>query len=247
MNKEEIQKILAASSLGDRDAVDPLVAQALEEAKRDPALLSWFEREREFDRKFSRAFLGTPLPKGLKARLLSTLEVAMTRRLRRSRTVAWTVAGIALLIALVSSWYGFSQPASSVAHFRGEMVGFIKVTPSLELETSRLTRIKTWLSSAGAPASVSLPPGLEALEPVGCRVLFFRGHKVTLICFRRTQGSLVHLFVVDADIFAHLRSKPVLAPQGNWMTAAWKEDGRFYLLAAQGDEELLRRYLRQKS
>jgi hypothetical protein len=247
MNEEEIRKILAVSRPGNQDAADPVIAQALEQAEQNPALLSWFHREQDFDRFFSEALLGTPLPSGLKARLLGAQELATVRRLRRSRSLAWAVAGIAVGVALFSSWYGLFQPATSLADFRGEMVSFIRVTPSLELESSDLERIKIWLDSAGAPASVALPEGLQALKPIGCRVLSFRGHRVTLICFRRTQGRLVHLFVDNDETLAGLRSEPVFASEGNWTTAAWEENGQSYLLAAEGNEDLLRQYLRDKS
>lgn len=244
MNPEkDIRKILAVYR--PEDASDPKLAEALQEAGRDPALSAWFNEEKEFDRQFSQAYQAADIPPGLKARIAAVRELAITRRLRRSRNIGWTVAAITVLFVLFSSFHGAFTPAASLADFRAEMVSFINVPPPLELESSRLPRIQSWLDSAGAPASVSVPPGLQALEPVGCRVLSFRGHKVTLICFRRGGARLVHLLVVDRADLSGLRrdGKTIFGREGEWMTAAWRNGSRCCLLAVQGDRELLERYL----
>jgi len=80
-------------------------------------------------------------------------------------------------------------------------------------------------------------------------VFFFRGQKVTLICFRRGGTKLAHLLMLDRLDLQGLRSDgaPVFAQEADWMTAAWREKGRIYLLAAQGDRALLERYLQKSS
>src|SRR5439155_11981500 len=116
-------------------------------------------------------------------------------------------------------------------------------------KVAKLERTQTWLSRTDTPAEVSIPPGLSALEPVGCRTLFFRGQKVTLICFRRSGTRLAHLLVLDHLALRSLRADgaPIFAQDGEWMTAAWRKKGRTYLLAAQGDRALLERYLQGSS
>ena len=247
MNQDDIRKILAVYR--PEDATDPMLAQAREKAARDPTLSAWFSKEQEFDRKFSQAFYSAAVPPGLKTQILATKEAAYSRRLRRSRAIGWAVAAIALAFALFSSWHGPFTPASSLADFRGEMISFIKLAPPLELESASLQRIQAWLDRAGAPPSVFIPPGLEALEPVGCRVLSFRGHKVTLICFRRGGPQLVHLIVMDDATLSGLPKDggKTFTQEGEWMTAAWREGERSYLLAAQGDRPLLEHYLRPKA
>jgi hypothetical protein len=51
---------------------------------------------------------------------------------------------------------------------------------------------------------------------------------------------LVHLLVVDRAAFdGALPSERVFQHNGEWMTAAWSESGKLYLLAAQGDRETI--------
>jgi hypothetical protein len=252
MDKDEIRKILASARPGGQDADDPLIASAQESAQKDPELTRLFEEQQEFDRRFAEAVDEIPIPAGLQTRIMAA-GVSEKARIRQGslwpRRIGWAVATIVVLIALFSAWRGLFQPAVSLADFRGEMISFIKLAPPLELESRDLERIQTWLSRTDAPADVSVPPGLSTLEPVGCRVLFFRGQKVTLICFRRGGTKLAHLLVLDRLALQGLSSDgvPVFAQEGEWMTATWNEKGRIYLLAAQGDRALLERYLQKSS
>jgi hypothetical protein len=214
-------------------------------------LARWFEEQQEFDRKFAEAIDEIPIPPGLQTRIMAARPTGRARIRQGSLwpRIGWAAAAIVVVVALFSFWRGLFQPTVSLADFRSEMISFLKLAPPLELESRDLERIQTWLSSTGAPADVSVLPGLSALEPVGCRVLYFRGQKVTLICFRRGGTKLAHLLVLDPLALQGLRSDgaPVFAQEGEWMTAAWREKGRIYLIAAQGDRALLERYLQKSS
>lgn len=245
MNKEEIRRILSVSRPRGQDSSDPLIAEAAESAARDPELANWLAQEQSFDRRFTEALKETPVPAGLKIQIMASLLPRIARRPRWPRRVASLAAAIIILLVFFSSWRGLFQPTASLGDFRSEMVSFVKLTPPLELEATKLDRIQDWLKQVAAPAEVSVPPGLAALQPIGCRVLLFRGEKVTLICFRRGEGKLAHLFVVDRAALPALRlgNKRTFAQEGNWMTASWQKDGRLYLLATQGDRKLLKHYL----
>jgi hypothetical protein len=245
MNKDEIRRILAVYRPAGEDAADPLIASAREAAEEDPELAQWFEEEQEFDRTFGEALRSRPLPAGLETRIIGVARGRITQRNIWARRIGLAAAALVVLVAFFSSWQGPLQPTASMADFRGEMVSFIKLPPPLELETSSLERIQNWLSHNQAAADLSIPPGLSALEPVGCRVLSFRGEKVTLICFRRSGKRLAHLLVMDRKALPKLRSNsaPVFAQEGEWATAVWAKGDRVYLLAAQGEHALIAHYL----
>jgi hypothetical protein len=79
--------------------------------------------------------------------------------------------------------------------------------------------------------------------------LSFRGHKVTLICFRRGGARLIHLLVVDKAKLSGLRGEgeTVFAQEGEWITAARHNGDRSYLLATHGDRNFLEHYLHSKT
>ena len=124
------------------------------------------------------------------------------------------------------------------------MVSFVRIPPSLEMESSDLGAIKNWLAKKDA-APTDIPPRLAALQPVGCRVLSFRDQEVTLICFRREGNRLAHLFVVNRAALPKMKpgEKPVFAEAGEWTTASWVENDRVYMIAVQGDRAAVQRYL----
>jgi len=95
-------------------------------------------------------------------------------------------------------------------------------------------------------SGVVIPEKVKAMEPVGCRVLRYRAHDVGLICFRRANGTLLHLFVMDRAAFPQLpdRNRPDFSGQGEWMTAAWSEGQHVYLMAVQGDQSTLESFLK---
>ena len=245
MTSDEIRKILCSYRPGD-EVSDPLVATAKREAEADPELARWFADEQAFDRSFAEGIARGLVPVGLKDRILGGTKETIIRHSFWPRRIALAAAAIVILGVFFSSWRGPFAPNVSLADYRGEMISFIKLPPPLELESADLDRIQKWLGKQEAPIGATTPPGLSSLDPVGCRVLAFRGHKVTLVCFRRGPGKLAHLFVVDRAVLAKLPklTTPLFGQEGEWMTAAWQDGNHAYILGVQGDRALLEHYLK---
>jgi hypothetical protein len=243
MNKDELRRILSAYRAGDENA--EFFAEAMREVQKDPELAKWFAEEQEFDLAVARGIGDTNVPAGLKTRILAKGSATKVYERVWPRRIALAAAAIVVLAVFFSSWRGLFVPNVSLADYRAEMVSFIKIAPPLELESTNLDRIQDWLGRRAAPIASVVPPGLNALDPVGCRVLTFRRNKVTLICFRRGPGKLVHLFVIDREALPKLPTAkaPVFGQEEEWMTAAWHDTKHAYLLSAQGDKALLEHYL----
>jgi hypothetical protein len=246
MNEQEARLILQACRPGEADRSDPQIAAALQELERNPEMARWFAEEQAFDRAMANHLAALPAPFGLKTRLLAQGAAPAA-----SRTSRWLIglAGVAALLFLVAQVVDFwrrPEPATSnlLPGYSSEMVSFIKLDPPLELMNPEMSAIKDWLTQKEAPRP-DVPPHLTALSPVGCRVLSFRGHKVTLICFRREGGQLAHLFVVDRSALPNLKpgDAPFFQREGEWTTASWAEKDRAYMIAVQGDNATARRYL----
>jgi hypothetical protein len=245
MNREEARQKLAMLRSDEHDRSDPFFADALAFAASDPELKEWLAREQEFDRVFAEKVNMIHPPAGLRERIApSSGRHSDHRELWWWRRVALAAAAI-IVVALILISQRHHRPA--LDDFRSEMLSFIKLTPPLELESADLDRIEKWTAHAEAPQppKSAIPAGLKALVPAGCRVLSFHGYKVTLICFKRGNGKLAHLLVVDRAALPGLPDKnlPAFEPEADWMTAAWQNGGYAYVLAAQGDRGLLDRYL----
>jgi hypothetical protein len=96
--------------------------------------------------------------------------------------------------------------------------------------------------SLPCPCSKSMPPGLEKVDGVGCRVLEIDGHRGSLVCFDERDGRKVHMLVffrkeIDGDLPGI--DNPDLHEDGEWAVAAWKFKDRVFLLLGETDTEHL--------
>ncbi|MGA9345840.1 MAG: hypothetical protein WBV37_12115, partial [Nocardioidaceae bacterium] len=220
-------------------------SEALRAAASDHELGQWFAEEQAFDRAIAAQLEAVPAPFGLKTRILDS---AVPPAEARGWSWAVKLAGIAALLFLAVQIVSFFRPAApvtaAVSDYAGEMVSFIALDPPLEVDSSDLGEIKGYLAKKEMPA-MDVPARLAGLQPLGCRVLSFRGHNVALICFRRGGDRLAHLFVVDQAAMPRMRAGegPVYADARGWSTATWVENGRVYTIAVQGDRAAVQRYL----
>ncbi|PZR71003.1 MAG: hypothetical protein DLM73_16815 [Chthoniobacterales bacterium] len=229
----------------DSESDDPCFAEAREKAESDPILGQWWAQEKELDRVIGSKLASVHLPAGLKARLISRPTLPARPRPAWTRAALLAAACLVALAVLFGSWRGPFQPAVSLADYRDEMVGFIKVDPNLEMKSPDLAQVTDWLQKNRAPSRLNLPKNLQGLEPIGCRTLRFRGRDVALICFKRKEGSLLHLFVIDRAALPEMAksSGPEISREGNWMAAGWGDGDEFYLITVQGDRQAIEAYL----
>lgn len=248
MDDREARSILSMHRAGESGVDDARLQEALRKAETDPDLARWWSEEQELDRIIASKLSSMKVHAGLKERLTASVEPRPTIiRSTWSRAALLAAACVVAMAVLFSSWRGPFQPATSMADYRDEMVSFVKVVPNLELESSDLGQLKDFLANAKAPAQFTVPKKLQTYEPLGCRVLRFRGEDVSLLCFKISGDRLAHLFVTDPKIVRTRAgaSAPEFASSQGWMTATWTEDGQTYLLAVKGDRAAAEKFLAQ--
>ena len=245
MTEDEARQILQSFRPGRDDREDPQVAAAVREVERNPQLAKWLQDEQAFDRVVAGKLADVPEPFGLKTRILAS----QPRPQKLSGNLAAILAVIAAVLFLSAQLVSLvrttkSNNSVSVADFAAEMVSFVRVPPPLELASGNLGAINNWLENKQVSA-VKVPQNMTILQPLGCRVLSFRGHEVSLICFQRERGQIAHLFSVERTALPQVRAgrPPVFSRSGEWATASWAEGNRVYLVAVQGDENMVKRYL----
>lgn len=244
MNDAEARAILSVYRAGESEIEDARFEEAKRYSEAHPEVRRWWAEQQELDDLIALKLVSTPVPSDLKTRL-TAWEQRSFRRTTWSRAALLLAASIVAAAVMFSSWRGPFQPAVSMADYRNEMVSFVKVTPKLELESSDLSRLQDFLAKANAPARFNIPEKLKDLGPIGCRVLRFRGHDVSLICFERAEGKLVHLLVIDAAAVAKAggANNPHYAAEGEWATATWTDGGHTYLMTTLGNRALLEKYV----
>lgn len=244
MDEQQARLILQAYLAGaERD--DPEVAEALREVAGKPDLARWFAEEQAFDRAMAAHLEAVPAPLGLKTRILANATAPAQARQWSWAVKLAAVAALLFLAAQIVSLFRASAAASNrVPEYANEMVSFIQLAPPLEMKSHDLEAIKGWLAQKTV-APMDVPPRLAALQPVGCRMLSFRGQKVALICFRRGEDRLAHLFVVDRAAMPKIKpgDPPVYHDTLGWTSATWAENDRVYMIAVEGDRAAVQRYL----
>ena len=244
MTKEEAKKILSAYRPDDQHRRESYFAEALQEAEKDAELARWFAEEREFDRAIAAHLSSVPVPFGLKTRILANMARPGGKKLRWLAPLATAATAALLLLALVMSGSRTSsQHSGSITDYKEEMMSFVKLQPPLEMESLEIGPIKQWIAERKAPLA-EIPPGIAAVETMGCRILSFRGHPVTLICFCHGQ-TVAHLFMIDRAALPALKAEksPVLSSQGGWTIATWADQHYAYMVAVHDGRAAARRYL----
>lgn len=243
---DDAQARLILQSYRPGDTSEPQFSEALRATSGNPDLGRWFAEEQAFDRAMAAHVESWPPPFGLKTRLLAQAEASA-----RPPKMPWILGavGFAAVVLLaaegVNYWRSPAIRTTPSADYAREMTSFIELAPPLEMKSENLTQIKDWLEKRNA-ASMQVPSRLAALEPIGCRMLSYRGHRVTLICFHREEkGRLAHLFVVERAAMPKMKpgEKPIFDNESGWMTATWAEGDRIYMIALQGGRTAIERYL----
>ncbi|HEX3718985.1 MAG TPA: hypothetical protein VH595_13535 [Verrucomicrobiae bacterium] len=252
MNTNEAKQILMLFRPGTADETDSSFDEARQLAANDPELAQWFKAHSEAYLILRRKFQSIPVPVGLKEQILSERKIHRSAFQIYWRPALAIAAVVALLLGIYASvWH--VPGADRYAAYRKRMTETALRSYYMELISRDPIAIRAFLKSKNAPADYSLPSGLKTAAVVGCVASKWHGNPVSMICFKSGRPlppgdqSDLWLFVTDRSTIANPPSEeqraPVFARVNKATTASWSGDGKIYLLAAVGDEALLRKYI----
>jgi uncharacterized membrane protein YbaN (DUF454 family) len=242
MNSQDAKTILGLYR-GSRDAGDPQVAEALEQARRDPELGQWFEHSRAFHAAMKEKLQQIAVPPGLKQAILAR-NATIIRPLWWQQPI-WlaAAAAIVLLLVLVAFW---SQPSKQnrFSNYRSRMVSAALRQYNMDIMTNDPNEVRHYLAQHGAPADYTLPKGLEKLAVSGGGCLDWQAHPVSMVCFDRGDKKMLFLFVMARSAVKD-PPPPIaeMAKVNKLLTESWSQDDKTYLLAGPEDSSLLRQKL----
>jgi hypothetical protein len=250
VNRARAQQILLLHRPGAGDERDPELAEALGMAERDEELRRWFMAQRNAQDAIRRGFRSIAPPAALKEQIISE-RPWHTRPVTLRHVMA--TAAVALVVLALGLWWSGEEPREdkSFASYRNRMVSTALRGYGMQLETSDLKSIRDFLNQRGAPADFVPPTGLAQATGTGCLTVAWQASRVSMICFKTGrplppgQSSDLWFFVVDHAVVpdAPATDTPQLARVREVATASWTRAGKTYVLAVQGDEMLLRKFL----
>lgn len=243
MNREQTKEILSAFRPGTDDERDPMFAEALELARREPELAAWLEERQAFDTAISRRLQVSPVP----ADLPEAIRAGVNRRWRatyhRREMLTALAACLVLLLTLAGLWWHRQrpQPTTQFAACRRDMVQFLQAFPRLDLETEHLADARRWLADTHHLQDVQFPTGLERFPTIGCRTIEWHGRSLALVCFV-VDGEIVHFIVIPRNSIPDgpQTSEPQFARVNGTTTAAWSRGDLTYLVLTKASEKFLR-------
>ncbi len=227
MDNREAKFILSAYRPGGQDASDPRFADALEQSRRDPILERWFSESIAFDAAMTEKLRAAEVPPDLRKTILAGVKVSRPLRWSKpfiKRAIAAALISMAILGSLI--WHE-TRPT----HLAGWQNQALDVISSLVRND--------------APAARTLPQNLDKLESIGCKTISWNGIPVSVICFMRRDGGLIHLVTMHASAASDraIKRKANLVQRGHWSTATWREGNMIYMLALEGSPDQLWTYL----
>ena len=249
MNAQEVKEILVLYRPGTADDQDPAFADALESCQRDPELKQWFDAHCDVYRTLRQRFKELPVPEALKEQIMAERNVRPTVLWRRPVLLA-AVAAVALLVGGLS-WWLRSREDTGFPAYVDRMVSLALRGYAMPIATNDPVQIRQFLVANLAPSDYTVPTSLQKAALVGCSIESWQAARVSMICFDSGkphppgQQNDLWLFVIDSR---DVRGKPSdttpsFAQVNRAMTAAWSQGGKTYLLVADGDATLLRKFL----
>lgn len=245
MNTADAKFVLSTHRADDRyRADDPLFAEALALAGRDPALAQWLDREHALDTAVAERLDGITPPAGLREAILVGARASRPARAWwRRPTVLAAAAGLAVLLA-ISGTFSRPQrpdtPAHTLAEFSLDQLAFARHSHP---RGESVAALGSMLSARTEPLCHGLGLDCAELAARGCQEIDFGGRRVYEVCFRR-QGVWYHLYVTTHD---HGDAPGAVAPQiierNGLVAATWTEGSTMFALATTAGREALTRVL----
>ena len=249
MDKVTLKLVLGACRAGRGDAGDPLVAEALREAGRDPELVAWLEEEQRFDA-FVADNLGTlSTPAGLKESILLNARSAPPRPAAAARPpVAWrhpvatwlgVAAGLALAFLLGRHTLPDAVPASSggeADRLALQAISYTGRMPALQFVCFDPAEVARWVNgkSAGLHMGQLVDKPMARMQMIGSSTTQWEGKPVVMIALQN-GGRMAMLYLLRAaDFPAEASAASGILEKDGWVSKTGREGDHLYVLTTKG-------------
>ncbi len=226
MNTTEAKFILQARRPDGRDDADPCFAAALEQARRDPVLGEWLERERAFDEVVAARLRSVQPPAGLRDAILSGASLGPMPPFWRRPQVLATAACVTLILGLAAFWTVLIPPADVEQLARGAMAEVDSVSHHKRMPFAR-GELRALLSNPATRLAAGVDMDIDRLKADGCRTVRIAGHDVLEACFER--GGEFHLYIGRREDFPG-DAEPMFRERGKLAAVSWADSRHAYVL-----------------
>ena len=245
MDSQQAKEILLGYRPGIDDPSDPRVAEALRQLDLDPELARWFEQLQAADDAIRRQLRETPVPLGLKQRILAEQKVARPDFGWRQPVLVAAAAAAVIVLGVLSAWIFNRSAGNGLSAYRADMVRYVSTSYNDRfIKAASFDQLRQVLGARQWPTDFIVPDRLQSVTVVGGGAVEWKGHKVALACMKEGRHGL-WLFVIEKSALpdAPKVETPHVDLIDGTPTAAWSQAGNVYLFTVQGDDAFLRKYL----
>jgi hypothetical protein len=244
MKNDDAQFILNGYRPNGQDAKDPAFAEALEQAKRDPALGEWFARQQAHDAAVSGKLQEAMPPVHLRAAILAGSRMAQPVAGRRWMRPAWIGFAASLVLGAVAATLLPARASAEAEALHAFALLDAGETPHGRPVGTAAKELKLQLEQDGFCLATGLQFDFETLRTTGCRTLTSNDHDMVEICFKR-NGEFYHLYIVKRADFANLRLGSFASPQSHNGVSffSWGDEKHMYMLTSRAKPEIVAQLL----
>ncbi len=252
MTTSEAKELLLLYRPGTADVDDPAFAEAMRLCERDAELGRWFEQHCDTHNILRGKFRQPRFPEGFKEQILAERPRIENKSrsfagLKRTGVSILALAAIALALFILRP----ETEDTGLSGFQHRMVGIALRSYGMDLHSDNSERIRSFLAERKAISDYVLPSGLQTLKPLGCVATTWQGKPVSMICYRSGKplapGQVSDLWLFVAEDSSVKGSPKTAIPEFSTVyrstAATWTQDGKTYVLAVDGDQQLLRKFL----
>ncbi len=226
------------------------MAEALEQARRDPELGAWLEQHSAVNAAIRGRLKAIPIPPDLKRDII--IKHLERKKIIPFGTLARALAAAAAIVVLGIVFWPSLAPSPNeytFSRYRDRMARSVQLGNNyMQMHSTNVATILAFCQANGGPADFQVPARLRQLPGEGGSVKKWNDHPFFMLCLDAgAPGSKndLWLFVIDQTSMADppAAGKTQFQQVAHLMTASWIENGKLYVLAAAGDAQTVQKYL----
>jgi hypothetical protein len=240
MTNPEAKFTLGAYRANGQDAGDPAFAEALAQAKQDPALGAWLARAQAHDAAVGAKLREVMPPATLRAAILAGARASTAPRPWWRQPVWLAAAAAGVMLLSVAVWRFTPVRGETMAEFA---VNAVRKDIGPHQHGGEVAGLRTWLGEQHGPLPEVLPAKFAELRSRGCRTLAYKGQDVSLVCFER-GGQEYHVLVARLDPATDASGPGLrLIDRGDLVAATWADTTHRYVLVGDAGLAALKQLL----
>lgn len=250
MTNQQAQFVLHAYRPNGADASDPIFGEALDQARRDPALGQWFGAQQRFDRAVAGKLGSAQVPAGLRESILAGAraggaETAAKPPARPAwRFTAWLALAASVAVVSAVGLALWPKEVSAKEALMDFAIADLRRADHEGKHGPKTSEFQALVSLTDTRLGRGVAVDFERLQRDGCRTVTFGGRELLEVCFER-DGQWFHCYVARKKDFPNFAARlaPVFRAADGITAGAWSDGEHIFVVATEAGRAALERLI----